>query len=249
MKTKDFLIHYKKDNISSGLLWENHCHANFELIAVLSGDIGIIVEGNEFLFSAGDSILIPPLCYHSVSANKTCVYRRLTASFEEAAIPSALRSALFKKSPLPFSIPREQTERLCMICKSDDASFYAPLAEALMIQILYDCAACTHAERTTATDPILRDALEYIDEHLCEKLTLDKISAYTACSKSLLCHRFQARMHISPKQYILQKRMALAVKLIGDGMLPTQVAAYVGYDNYSNFYRMYKKHIQSSPSE
>jgi len=55
-------------------------------------------------------------------------------------------------------------------------------------------------------------------------------------------------MKVSPKQYILQKRMALAAKLIREGVPPTEVALRVGYDNYSNFYRMYQKHLHAAPS-
>jgi AraC-like DNA-binding protein len=51
-------------------------------------------------------------------------------------------------------------------------------------------------------------------------------------------------MGISPKQYVLQKRMALAAKLIREGVPPTKVALRVGYENYSNFYRIYQKYLQ-----
>jgi len=40
---------------------------------------------------------------------------------------------------------------------------------------------------------------------------------------------------------------ALAAKLIREGTPPTEVALRVGYENYSNFYRMYQRHLHAAP--
>ena len=42
--------------------------------------------------------------------------------------------------------------------------------------------------------------------------------------------------------------MALAANLIRDGVSAGEAAKAVGYDNYSNFYRMYKKAFGASPT-
>jgi methylphosphotriester-DNA--protein-cysteine methyltransferase len=54
-------------------------------------------------------------------------------------------------------------------------------------------------------------------------------------------------MKISPKQYILQKKLALANKMIGEGISPTETAVQLGYENYSSFYRMYVKQYDTMP--
>ena len=59
---------------------------------------------------------------------------------------------------------------------------------------------------------------------------------------------FEEKMKITPKQYILQKKLALADKLIGEGIPPTVAAGRVGYENYSNFYRMYSKYYGVRPT-
>ncbi len=249
MLAEGFLLHYKKDEIASGVLWENHCHAQFELIAVLTGDVCITLEGKEIRLADGEAILIPPLCYHTITAHKKCTYRRLTATFDEGAIPHALRASLGQGAPRPFRTERAQAERLRTLCKEENIAFYTPLAHALMIQILYTSLTDAAPADASVADLVLHKALLYVEEHLCEKLTLDSIAASIPCSKSFLCHRFREKMKISPKQYILQKRMALAAKLIREGVPPTEIALRVGYENYSNFYRMYQKHLHSTPSD
>lgn len=246
MQAEGFLLHYRKDEIESGVLWENHCHAHFELIAALTGDVFVTLEGKEFRLHDGDAILIPPLCYHAVTARQKCTYRRLTAAFEEQITPPVWRDMLKKAAPHVFRA--EQTERLCALCEKEDPTFYAPLAAALMIQLLYACATGAKQDEADDTDPTLHEALLYIEKHLCEKLTLERIAAAICASQSLLCHRFREKMKVSPKQYVLQKRMALAAKLIREGTPPTEAALRVGYENYSNFYRMYQKHLHVAPS-
>ncbi len=248
MKAEGFELHYRKDEIKNEVLWENHCHAHFELIAVVTGDVRITSEGREYRLRAGDALLLPPLCYHIVSAGKKCTYRRLTAAFDEGAIPRVLCERFAERSARPFRADGSLIEQLRALCAEENESFYAPLVGALMLQILYACAAAQDYDAVIA-DPMLHAALLYIEAHLCEPLTLDGIAAAIPVSKSLLCHRFREQMKTSPKQYILQKRMTLAAKLIREGIPPTKVALRVGYENYSNFYRIYQKHLKKDPFE
>ena len=247
--TGGFLIRLKEENIQSDLLWENHCHAGYEMIAVLSGDIRITLESREYRLTEGDAIVIPPLCYHIISANKKSLYRRLTVDFDSEAIPSPLRSIISEKNPYPFHTGGGRLHKLAEICSKDSAEFYSPLAEAVLIELLYAAADSVGYEEECSDDPMISNALLYIENNLCESITLDGLALYLSCSKSLLCHRFKEKMKISPKQYVLQKRLALAAKLIREGTPPMQAALRVGYENYSDFYRVYKKYLSASPSE
>ena len=45
-----------------------------------------------------------------------------------------------------------------------------------------------------------------------------------------------------------KKKLALANKLIDEGVPRTVAAMQIGYENYSNFYRIYQKHFGTPPS-
>ena len=129
----------------------------------------------------------------------------------------------------------------------EDVEFYEPLAESLMIQLFYSDAQSNRIDFGIEEDEFLSKIISYVDKHLCEKILLDDLARHTARSKSSVCHLFAERMNVSPKQYILEKKLALALKLIRGGTPPTLAAKEVGYENYSNFYRLYKEKYKTNP--
>ena len=62
-------------------------------------------------------------------------------------------------------------------------------------------------------------------------------------------HLFCREMKISPKQYVLQKKLSYAARLISEGVAATEAARRVGYDNYANFYKLHKKLFGTAPTE
>ena len=248
LKTEEFCLAYSESQVDQPVLWENHCHARFEIIAVAEGDINVILEGKDCRLRENRLILIPPLSYHSVVANEKGIYRRVTASFDRSAIPQVLRRELAGGEIHTATLTRGQMAELESLCRKEDPLLYAPLAQSLMVQIFYKLQKAEELPAGSGADEFLEKSIRYIDSHLKEKILLDDLAAHTSRSKSSFCHLFEEKMNISPKQYILQKKLALANKLISEGVMPTVAAAQIGYDNYSNFYRLYRRQFGQSPT-
>ena len=242
--TKDFEMEYIESVIDHSILWESHCHAKYEMIAVAEGDITVMLEGQNYRLKKNEIIIIPPLLYHSVTVNEEGSYRRITALFGNDAIPSVLQGE-FAKQEINMTVNSSCIEKIKEICQKEDTAFFTPLLKSLMIEIFYDIFLMPQAHAKIDTDEFLRKTFEYIDLHLHEKILLDDLAKYTSRSKSSFCHLFESKMNISPKQYVLQKKLALASKLIDEGLPRTVAAIQVGYENYSNFYRLYRKNLKS----
>ena len=236
-ETDGFHIKCTESITNRPVIWESHCHTRFEMIAVSDGDITVMLEGQSYRLKKDDIIIIPPLSYHSITANSEGVYKRITALFDISAVPDVLRWDFILK-PFLFSFC---VEKLGDVLHRENTLYYAPLVKSLMTEIFYEAEKESNDSHDIVTDEFLKASLKYIDEHLTEKLRLDDIARHTARSKSSFCHLFFEKMNVSPKQYILKKRLALAKKLIDEGMTHTAAAMHVGYYNYSNFYRLYKK--------
>ena len=243
-----FKIEYKESMVSESLLWESHCHVSFEAIAVIEGDITVTFEGRACRVGAGECAILSPLAYHTVAANQKGAYRRVTLLFDASSIPAPLRDRLTAAGKEIYLVPFSEAEALRAAYLSSEREFFAPLAESILVRMLYDAVRIGGAAEVAEIDPPRAKILSYIDAHLCEPIALDGIASAAMLSKSSLCHLFADRMKISPKQYILKKKLALARSRIAEGMTSTEAALSVGYEDYSSFYRAYKKHFGLDPS-
>ena len=243
-----FAVEYIESEIEAPVVWEKHCHTQYEMISVLEGDISVMLEGRSYRLKAGQAVFIPPLFYHAVTANHRGSYRRVTALFDLDAIPAVLQPHFARKDAALAVFPSRHSGEFKPICQASDPSFYEPLAESLMIRLLYGDIGAERAESEAENDEFLQKIIAYVDTHLTERILLADLARHTSRSCSSVSHLFEEKMGITPKQYILQKKLALAHKMIDEGTSPTLAALQVGYENYSNFYRMYRKIFAASPS-
>ena len=91
---------------------------------------------------------------------------------------------------------------------------------------------------------------EYIRTHLAEELSVEELAAYIHLNADYLNRIFKRDMGISVNQYVIQQKMELAKwylqhtdRTLGD------IAAMVGYYNYSSFNRCFTKVTGQSPQK
>jgi AraC-like DNA-binding protein len=233
-------------------IFENHCHPQYELIAVFAGSVTVVIEGGKRELKRGEIALIPPFYYHSIYTDGRGDYTRLTALFSDTFIPEEI-SADFKKRTLVQFVSSNSAlvpvlDGMRYAFSESDVGKYGALIESYLIEAIYIHTYKTTEREEAKTHPRVKKITEYIDSRICEKIHLDDIAASLFISKSTLCHVFMSEMKISVKQYILQKKLSVAARLIADGMSASAAADAVGYENYANFYKMYKKIFGESPS-
>ncbi|MBQ8556388.1 MAG: helix-turn-helix transcriptional regulator [Clostridia bacterium] len=100
-----------------------------------------------------------------------------------------------------------------------------------------------------ADDPLPQKICHYLATHFTEEFSLDALSARFNVSKHHLSHRFADALGVSVYQYVLMCRVAYAKKLIQEGE-PFSAAAYrCGFNDYSNFLRIFSRHTGMTPSK
>ena len=95
----------------------------------------------------------------------------------------------------------------------------------------------------------MRYCVSYLENHLCERLTLGEMAKRTAMSKTAFCSAFSREVGESFSRYLNRKRIEKAAALIKDGERVTVAAELSGYSDFSTFYRNFKKHFGVSPTE
>lgn len=96
----------------------------------------------------------------------------------------------------------------------------------------------------------LENALNYIDTHLTQELTLEEIAHAAGMSRSHFSAVFKSMNGVTAWEYITNKRIELALHLLRQGKLSiTQIAMECGFNTMANFNRSFKKVTHRTPSE
>lgn len=93
----------------------------------------------------------------------------------------------------------------------------------------------------------IKDVLEYINEHLTEKITLDTIANKFFFTKQYLCRFFKEQTGFTIKKYIAYKRIVIMRELCSKGISLSEASIKAGFNSYSSFYRTYSKIMNQSP--
>lgn len=95
----------------------------------------------------------------------------------------------------------------------------------------------------------LRQAVEYIHEHLGENLSLSAIASELHMSQYYFCRLFKRSTGVTPHQYLIQQRIEQAKQLLKRPELTvTAVALKCGFSNQSHLAKQFRKHTGMTPN-
>ncbi|WP_027186414.1 GlxA family transcriptional regulator [Desulfovibrio inopinatus] len=99
-------------------------------------------------------------------------------------------------------------------------------------------------------DAVVAKAQDYIRTRLAEPLDIATIAEASRVGTRTLERRFQRTLGLTPKQYLMKKRLdAAKVLLCATTQDIGHVARTVGYDDTASFHRLFKKNVELTPGE
>lgn len=96
----------------------------------------------------------------------------------------------------------------------------------------------------------VRVAVRFIEDNLHRDMYVDEVSQFVGLSRSRFCHLFKSEVGMPFTQYVKQRRMVKASRLLETTFEPIKAIAYeVGYNNPDYFESEFKKVYGLTPSE
>ncbi len=132
-----------------------------------------------------------------------------------------------------------------------------PLEEFLMSALLY----CQDSNYRSQLDPsarrtgrIVTDAMDFIEHHLAEPISVDDIAAEVEVSVRTLQNQFAKDLDQTPTRYLRERRLDRARSDLADatassGVSVTEVATRWGFTHLGRFAAVYKNRFGESPSQ
>lgn len=131
---------------------------------------------------------------------------------------------------------------------SDDTSFSAKLSVTGLIYEFFSILMKSTSENSRTE--IINAALKIIDYNFCEKITVEQIAEHLSVDISHFSRKFTGKTGISPKKYILDKRINREKELLlTTAASVLEISNSVGYDDQFYFSRIFKKHTGFTPTE
>jgi len=244
-----------------------HTHNFYEIALCESGKAQHLADGQRFHIQKGDITIIPPGVRHCPIGlqSMTEPYKRILLFFNSTFLEKQLATwPYYEKHRELFREPRHfQTlgtphEKLwkyfeTAIMENNNDNPYSD-------SFLYGIAVCLLTKLMSATDTtleptvkhkqeLLENIVSYVEDHLSEKIILNDITAQFHVSKNSVTRLFQNTMGCSFHDYVLHAKLDEAKDLLQKNVNLDTVAETVGFGDYSNFYRAFKKEYHMTPSE
>ena len=99
----------------------------------------------------------------------------------------------------------------------------------------------------TRQDTLVCELVNYINLHIGEDLSLKALGRITNYNPTYLSRTFKNMTHSPLKVYIDEKRISTAKLLMARALPLAEIAAQVGFQNYSTFYNTFKRLAGRSP--
>ena len=141
LSTDKLEFSFNEDYISDSLLYEKHCHGEFEIIYIVDGGIDLVYEGRSYRAPRGRVVVFPPLSYHSIAADLNTDYKRIAVVFRPDTFPLEIERKLTVNSDASpvFHSPalKQIISDLFQTISTKNVNDYIPLIESLIIQTIY----------------------------------------------------------------------------------------------------------------
>lgn len=241
-----------------------HYHDGYEIYFLLEGRRYLYLDNICYTLERGDVAVLRPFDIHYAKSCEADYYERYVLNFQENFLLEVLNREevcilLDKLSSCVIHLPNAEAESLCYEFRKAERYMQKGgfLAEKLLgaaaLQIIMQVMEYLDESsmvKGKKIPPQIISALEYIQEHYRESITLDEVADFAHMSKYYFCRTFRHITGATVLQYINNVRLSRVHNLLihtEDSM--EEIAVQTGFSSSSNLARVFKKIYGISPRE
>ena len=242
-----------KPEISSFYL---HSHSYYEIYCFLQGGARYLIEDTIYNLKPGDILLTKKQEEHKLLLTKEHLpYERIVVHFDLDSIlgDTAQKFEIFinKKAIGANNCYSAKdingTNLLYYLEKISSTENTEERRLYLTVFLNELCDIPPSNENCESTKDSITSIINYINRHLSEEISLDKICDKYFISKSHLIRKFKTFTGVTVWSYIRSKRLNLAKELLENGQQPKEVFLNCGFNDYCSFFKAYKEKFGVSP--
>jgi len=236
---------------------EVHIHELYELYCLVSGDVECVVEGSAYPLQPGDLLIMKKAEAHSIRIGSALPYEWITVHFSENMLVGMQKNELIQflnDRPLGKNnlFPHAQFNNPHWMYYMDQIrSIVSRARRQLYISVLLSELFEASREATRVLPQwgygVIPDIVNYISAQAATPLSIDILCRRFYISRAQLNRKFREYTGCSVWEYITNKRLLLAREILRHGDAPAIACAKAGFNNYTTFYRAYRKKFGVSP--
>lgn len=262
-ENKNWRVH-EVSGYAAGKAYAQHLHydTDYTLAYFRKGSGTIKIEGTSYDISDGDVFLLHHNEIHFVSLAEDVYAERITVYTNESlfsrfscnpedffcVFSKGKHNKIPAKTITKYGIGTLFDEILRYSKKKDEKNDVLCSCKLIeLLEKLYELS--EDKDMPSKENSFVSDVVSYINEHYTEILSIDEIAKEFFLSKYHLSRIFKTNVGLSLWDYVITKRLSYFNDLMRNGKTVKDACFSSGFQNYSNFYRLYKKHFGITPNE
>ena len=232
-----------------GFFFAGESHPMAELLYVDSGSLHSVAEGQELILHRGDLVLYAPEQWHMQYADAEQAPKMVTVGFWARGVNwERLSNRRFHPDMHTVNL----LQQILRAQEQDDPDRIFSLLTLLLLDLMKDDEGLHSREQTAITgeNTIIRNAQQYVQAHVEEKLTVSGVAEAVGVSPSYLTALFHKHLEFSPGEYIRRIKLEKSRQLIREGQMNfTRIAEMLQYSTVHHFSRQFKLMFGMTPTE
>ena len=247
-----------------------HAHKAYEMYYLVSGDVVYTVSDKQYRVKPGSIVIINTYVLHKVDVKPYSNYERYVLECPVTNVPiiNGINplNRFFNTNAFINIIPPEFVEKsnAVNILKrmeneyDPDDEYNNHILSSNIILYIVELAKIIDVEQklnyhfvksVDKNSGINNQIIQFINDNIRNKITIDTIAKELNFSKSYLQHAFRESIGVPISQYILIQKMQTANFLLEEGKSLKEVSIELGYKYYPTFFTAYKKFYGFCPKE